>query len=169
MPSCRRVSPRSGFIPLTGAALAISLGTIVRQASAVQQELEMGQPLAVYAQLQEGLTSLGIYSLARGCSGNFTGDIVCQASAVQQELDVGQQIAVYAQLQEGLTSLGIYSLDRGCSGNFTGDHSVSGLCSTARTGYGPATSGVCPVAGGSHLARDLFPCPGLLWQFHWGP
>src|ERR1700758_1883108 len=122
MPSCRRVSPRSGFIPLPGAALAISLGTIVCQASAVQQELEVGQPLAVYAQLQESLTSLGIYSLARGCSGNFAGD-----------------------------------------------HSVSGLCSTARTGGGPATSGVCPVAGESHLARDLFPCPGLLWQFRWGP
>src|SRR6202000_558890 len=70
MPSCRKVSPRSRFTPLPGAALAISHGTIV-QPSAVQQEQERGQSLAMHGQLQEGLTSLAFYSLARGCSGDF--------------------------------------------------------------------------------------------------
>src|SRR6185503_18849307 len=40
----------------------------------VQQELELGRPLAVYAQLQEGVSSLAFYSLARGCSGYCAGD-----------------------------------------------------------------------------------------------
>src|ERR1700748_104424 len=71
MPSCTKVSPRSRFTPLPGAALAISPGTMVSQHSAVQQEQERGSPLAMHAQLQEGLTSLPFYSLARGCSGDF--------------------------------------------------------------------------------------------------
>src|ERR1700733_8872662 len=122
MSSCRKVSPRSRCTPLSGAALAISLGTKVSQASAVQQERELGQSLAMYVQLQEGLTSLALYSLVRGCSGDFAGH-----------------------------------------------QSVSGLCSTARTGAGAVTSYVCPVAGRSHLARVVLPCPGLLWRFRWAP
>src|SRR6187551_1333508 len=41
--------------------------------SEVQQELELGRPLAVYAQLQEGVSSFAFYSLARGCSGYCAG------------------------------------------------------------------------------------------------
>src|ERR1700742_1455905 len=118
MPSCRKVSPRSRFTALPGAALAISPGTIVSQPSAVQQEQEAGQSLAMHAQLQEGLTWLAFYCLARGCSGDFARH-----------------------------------------------HSVSALCSAARTGAGAVTSYACPVAGRSHLARVLLPCPGLLWRF----
>src|SRR5689334_15454058 len=68
MPSCKKVSARSRFTPLPGAALAIALATRVYSPSEVQQELELGRPLAVYAQLQEGVSSFAFYSLARGCS-----------------------------------------------------------------------------------------------------
>src|SRR5690348_1521496 len=68
MPSCKKVSARSRFTPLPGTALAIALATRVYLPSEVQQELELGRPLAVYAQLQEGVSSFAFYSLARGCS-----------------------------------------------------------------------------------------------------
>src|SRR5690242_12867436 len=68
MPSCNKVSVRSRFTPLLGAALAMALATRVYLPSEVQQELELGRPLAVYAQLQEGVGSFAFYSLARGCS-----------------------------------------------------------------------------------------------------
>src|ERR1700740_1613699 len=73
MPSCRKVSPRSRFTALAGAALAVLAGTIVSQPSAVQQEQERGSPLAIHAQLQEGLTSLAFYCLGRGCAGGVGG------------------------------------------------------------------------------------------------
>src|SRR6185312_10378896 len=66
MPSCKKVSARSRFTPLPGAALAIAVATRVYLPSEVQRELELGQPLAVYAQLQEGVSSFAFYSLARG-------------------------------------------------------------------------------------------------------
>src|SRR5690242_12867437 len=68
MPSCKKVSARSRFTPLPGAALAIALATRVYLLSEVQQELELRQTVAVYAQLQEGVGSFAFYSLARGCS-----------------------------------------------------------------------------------------------------
>src|SRR5690242_20177190 len=73
MPSCKKVSVRSHFTPFPGAALAIALATRVYLPSEVQQELELGRPLAVYAQLQEGVSSFTFYSLARGCSGYCAG------------------------------------------------------------------------------------------------
>src|ERR1700748_1487833 len=122
MPCWRKFSPRSRFTALPGAALAISPGTIVSQPSAVQQEQERGSPLDMHALLEEVLTSLAFYCLARGCSGDFARH-----------------------------------------------HSVSALCSTARTGAGLATRYACPVGGSSHLARVLLPCPGLLWRFRPAP
>src|ERR1700723_1644218 len=93
MSSCRKVSPRSRFTPLPGAALGISLGTIVSQARPLQYSKNRsgGQALAMYVQLQEGLPSLAFYSLARGCSGDFAGhhSVSGQASAVQQEQERG--------------------------------------------------------------------------------
>src|SRR5689334_4956335 len=73
MPSCKKVSARSGFTPLPGLALAIALATRVYLPSEVQQELELGRPLAVYAQLQEGVSSFEFDSLARSCSRYFAG------------------------------------------------------------------------------------------------
>src|SRR6188474_3110041 len=73
MPSCKKVSGRSRFTPLPGAALAIALATRVHLPSEVEQELELGRPLAVYAQLQEGVRSFAFYSLARGCSCHCAG------------------------------------------------------------------------------------------------
>src|SRR5487761_1297362 len=99
MPSCKKVSARSRFTPLPGAALAITLATRVYLPSEVQQELELGRPLAVYAQLQEGVSSFAFYSLARRCSGYCGGHQSVQPSAVQQELGLGRPLAVYAQLQ----------------------------------------------------------------------
>src|ERR1700759_4086017 len=68
MPSCKKVSARSGFTPLPGLALAIALATRVYLPSEVQKEIQLARPLAVYAQLQEGVSSFGFYSLARACS-----------------------------------------------------------------------------------------------------
>src|SRR6185312_1009259 len=68
MSSCKKVSARSRFTPLPGAALAIALATRVYLPSVVQQELELWRPLAVYAQLQEGVSSFAFHSLARGSS-----------------------------------------------------------------------------------------------------
>src|SRR5690242_20177188 len=73
MPSCKKVSVRSHFTPFPGAALAIALATRVYLPSEVQQELALGRPLAVYAQLHEGVSSFAFYSLARGCSGYCAG------------------------------------------------------------------------------------------------
>src|SRR5690349_377446 len=73
MPSCKKVSVRSRFTPLPGAALAMALATRVFLPSELQQELELGRPLAVYAQVQEGVSSFAFYSLARGCSGYCAG------------------------------------------------------------------------------------------------
>src|SRR6185312_1890548 len=70
MPSCKKLSARSRFTPLPGAALAIAVAIRVYLPSEVEQELELGRPLAVYAQLQEGVSSFAFYSLARGCSGH---------------------------------------------------------------------------------------------------
>src|SRR5690242_1968969 len=70
MPSCKKVSARSRFTPLPGAALATAVATRVYLPSEVQQELELGRPLAVYAQLQEGVRSLAFFSLALCCSGD---------------------------------------------------------------------------------------------------
>src|SRR6202012_1889108 len=128
MPSCRKVSPRSRFTALPGAALAISPGTIVSQPSAVQQEQERGQSLAMHAQLHEGLTSLAFYCLARGCSGDFARHHSVSALCSTAEQERRQSLAMHAQLQEGLTSLAFYSLARGCSGDFARHHSVSALC-----------------------------------------
>src|ERR1700751_5973507 len=105
MPSCTKVSPRSRLTPVPGVGLAISPGTIVSQPSAVQQEQERGQSLAMHAQLHEGLTSLAFDARAGGWAGDFARH-----------------------------------------------HSVSALCSTARTGAELATSYACPVARRSHLA-----------------
>src|SRR5690348_7045349 len=68
MPSCKKVSARSRFTPLPGVALAIAVATRVYLPSEVQQELQLGRPLAVYAQLHEGPTWLASYSLAGRCS-----------------------------------------------------------------------------------------------------
>src|SRR5689334_8174247 len=68
MPSCKKVSARSRFTPLPGAALVIALATRVYLPSEALQEVALWRPLAVYAQLQEGVSSFGFYSLARGCS-----------------------------------------------------------------------------------------------------
>src|SRR6185312_1809551 len=73
MPSRKKVSARSRFTPLPGAAFAIALATRVYLPSEVQQELELGRPLAVYAQSQEGVSSIAFYSLARGCFRYCTG------------------------------------------------------------------------------------------------
>src|SRR6185503_2462338 len=73
MPSCKKVSVRSRFTPLPGAALAIALATRVYVPAVVQQEVELGRPLAVYAQLQKDVSSFAFYSLARGCSGYCAG------------------------------------------------------------------------------------------------
>src|SRR3569832_893345 len=73
MSRCKKVSVRSRFTPLPGAALAIALATRVYVPSEVQQELELGRPLAVYVQMQEGVSSFAFYSLARGCSGYCAG------------------------------------------------------------------------------------------------
>src|SRR5689334_15516574 len=73
MPSCKEVSARSRFTPLPGAALAIALATRVYLPSEVQQELELWRPLAVYAQLQEGVSSFAYYGLAWCSSGDCTG------------------------------------------------------------------------------------------------
>src|SRR6185312_7326905 len=73
MPCCKKVSVRSRFTSLPGAALAIALATRVYLRSEVQQEVELGRSLAVYAQLQEGVSSFAFYSLARGCSGYCAG------------------------------------------------------------------------------------------------
>src|SRR5690348_13605217 len=67
MPSCKKVSVRSRFTPLPGAALAIALATRVYLPSEVHQELKLRRPLAVYAQLLEGVGSFAFYSLARPC------------------------------------------------------------------------------------------------------
>src|SRR5689334_17363644 len=68
MPSCKKVSARSRFTPLPAAALAIALATRVYLPSEVQQELELGRPLAVYAQLQEGVSSFRLEERAGGWS-----------------------------------------------------------------------------------------------------
>src|SRR5690348_17929368 len=68
MPSCKKVSARSRFTPPPRRSSDIALATRVYLPSEVQQELELGRPLAVYAQLQEGVSSFAFYSLARGCS-----------------------------------------------------------------------------------------------------
>src|SRR5689334_612304 len=68
MPSCKKVSARSHFTPLPGSAFATVFRSRMYLPSEVQQELELGRPLAVYAQLQEGVSSFAFYSLARGCS-----------------------------------------------------------------------------------------------------
>src|SRR6185312_2244582 len=73
MPSCKKVSARSRFTPLPGARLAVALATRVYLPSEVQQELELWRPLAVYVQLQEGVSSFAFYSLARGCSRHCAG------------------------------------------------------------------------------------------------
>src|SRR5690348_7328056 len=73
MPSFKKVSARSRFTPLPGAALAIALATRVYLPSDVQQELGLGRALGRDAQLQEGVSSFAFYSLARGCSGYCTG------------------------------------------------------------------------------------------------
>src|ERR1700759_1901557 len=73
MPSCKKVSARSGFTPLPGLALAIALATRVYLPSEVQKEIQLARPLAVYAQLQEGVSSFAFYSLARGRSGYCAG------------------------------------------------------------------------------------------------
>src|SRR5689334_11985126 len=73
MPSCKKVSARSHFTPLPGSAFATVFRSRVYLPSEVQQELELGRPLAVYAQLQEGVSSFAFYSLARGCSGYCAG------------------------------------------------------------------------------------------------
>src|SRR5690348_11278801 len=74
MPSCKKVSARSRFTHLPGAALAIALATRGYLPSEVQQELELGRPLAVYAQLQEGVSSFAFHSpsptLFRYCAGH---------------------------------------------------------------------------------------------------
>src|SRR6185437_11434296 len=101
MPSRKKVLVRSRFTPLPGAALVIALATRVYLPSEVQQELELWRPLAVYAQLQEGVSSFAFYSLARGCSRYCAGHRVYLPSEVQQELELGRPLAVYAQLQEG--------------------------------------------------------------------
>src|ERR1700744_2032578 len=160
MPSCTKVSPRSRFTPLPGAALGISLGTIVSQPSAVQQEQERGQSLAMHAQLHEGLTSLAFYCIARGYSGDFARHHSVSASAVQQEQERGSPLAMHAQLQEGLTSLAFYSLARGCSGDFARHHSVLALCSTARTGAGLATVlALCSTTRTGVGAVTSYACP----------
>src|SRR5690348_11278799 len=68
MPSCKKVSARSRFTPPPRRSSDIALATRVYLPSEVRQELELGRPLAVYAQLQEGVSSFAFYSLARGCS-----------------------------------------------------------------------------------------------------
>src|SRR5690242_20177189 len=73
MPSCTKVSVRSRFTPLPGAALAIALATRVYLPSGSQERREVRRPLAVYAQLQEGVSSFTFYSLSRGCSGYCAG------------------------------------------------------------------------------------------------
>src|SRR5690348_5646965 len=73
MPSCKKVSVNWRFTPLPGAALAIALATRVYLPSEVQQDPLLMRPLAVYAQLQEGVSLFAFYSLARGCSGYCAG------------------------------------------------------------------------------------------------
>src|SRR5689334_8174248 len=68
MPSCKKVSARSGFTPLPGAALAIAVATRVYLPSEVQLQLELWRPLALYSHFLEGVSSFAFYSLARGCS-----------------------------------------------------------------------------------------------------
>src|SRR5689334_4956337 len=68
MPSCKKVSARSSLTPLPGLALAISLATRVYLPSEVQQELELGRPLATYSHYTALFRSFGFYSLARACS-----------------------------------------------------------------------------------------------------
>src|SRR6187551_1951301 len=110
MPSCKKVSARSRFTPLPGAALAIAVATRVYLASEVRQELELGRPLAVYAQLQEGVSSFAFYSLARAALAIALASRVYLPSEVRQELELGRPLAVYAQLQEGVSSFAFYSL-----------------------------------------------------------
>src|SRR5690348_4399599 len=68
MPSCKKVSASPRFTLLPGAAVARAVATRVYLPSEVEQELELGRPLAVHAQLQEGVSLSAFYSLARGCS-----------------------------------------------------------------------------------------------------
>src|SRR6187551_757002 len=138
--------------------------------SEVQQELELGRPLAVYAQLQEGVSSFAFYSLARGCSGYCAGhqSVPAIRSAARTRAR-GGPLAVYAQLQESVSSFAFYSLARGCSGYCAGHQSVPAIRSAARTRAGAATSGVCPVARRCQLVRVLLPCPGLLLLLRWPP
>src|SRR5689334_14243057 len=68
MPSCKKESARSWCSAWIGAALAIALATRVYLPSEVQQELELGRPLAVYAQLKEAVSSFAFHSLDRGPS-----------------------------------------------------------------------------------------------------
>src|SRR5690348_18056240 len=104
MPSCRKVSVRSRFTPLPAAALAIAVATRVYLPSEVQQELQLGQPLAVYAQLQEGVSSFAFYSLALAIA---LATRVYLPSDVQRQLELGRPLAVYAKLQEGVSSFAL--------------------------------------------------------------
>src|SRR5690348_13194047 len=169
MPSCKKVSVRSRFTPLPGAALAIALATRVYLPSEVQQELELGRPLAVYARLEEGGGGLAFYSLARGCSGYCAGHQSVPAIRSAARTRAGAATSVYVQLQEGVSSFAFYSLARGCSGYCAGHQSVPAIRSAARTRAGAATSGICKVGRGWRWVSVLLPCPGLLWLLRWPP
>src|SRR6185312_12981883 len=154
MPSCKKLSARSRFTPLPGAALAIAVATRVYLPSEVQQELELGRPLAVYAQVSDRshFTALPGAALAIAVATR-----VYLPSEVQQELELGQPLAVYAQLQEGVSSFAFYSLARACSGYCAGHQSVPAIRSAARTRARAATSGVCPVGRRCQFVRVLLP------------
>src|SRR5690348_6290046 len=102
MPSCKKVPARSRFTPLPGAALAIALSTRVYLPSEVQQELELGRPRAVYAQLQEGVSSFPFYSLARGCSRYCAGHQSVPA------------IRSAARTKAGAATSGVFPVSRRC-------------------------------------------------------
>src|SRR5689334_25438117 len=68
MSRCKHFSPAAGGTRATAVASAMSLASGVYLPSEVQRELELGRPLAVYAQLQEGVRALKCDALGRGCS-----------------------------------------------------------------------------------------------------
>src|SRR5487761_1862455 len=115
MPSCKKVSVRSRFTPLPGAALAIALATRVYLPSEVQQELELGRPLAVYAQLQEGVSSFAFYSLARDCSRYCAGHQSVHAIRSAARTRAGAATSGVSPVAKRCQSFAFYSLARGCS------------------------------------------------------
>src|SRR6185437_14179296 len=157
MHSCKKVSACSRFTPLPGAALTIALATRMYLPSEVQQELELGRPLAVYVQLQEGVSSFAFYSLARGCSGYCAGHQSVPA------------IRSAARTRAGAATSGVCPVARRCQFvrillpcpgllwllRWPPECTCHPKRSKNRTVA--ATSGVCPVARRCQLVRVLLP------------